>query len=64
MLLGSMCAVADVQRQDEAVAKSKKQRDSERRKAKRLACDAEIQERAGRRTAAKYAASKIPKGKK
>jgi hypothetical protein len=45
------------------VAKSRKQRDRERRKAERLACGAEIRKRAGCRTAAKYAAGKIPKGK-
>ncbi len=59
-----MGAVADVQREDETVAKSKKQRDRERRKSERLAREAEIRERAGRRTAAKYASGKIRKGKK
>jgi len=58
-----MYAVADAQREDETVAKSKKQRDRERRKAERLAREAEIWERAGRRTAAKYASGKILKGK-
>ena len=59
-----MCAVANAQREDETVAKSKKQRDRERRKAERLAREVEIREQAGRRTAAKYASGKIRKGKK
>jgi hypothetical protein len=59
-----MRAVADAQREDETVARSKKQRDRERRKVERLAREVEIRKRAGRRTAAKYASGKIRKGKK